>query len=128
MKKTDDRIAGMKAWPKKYKRWIIAAGVILAIAAGLVIQAVRTPAREVMFLLKFSEPVRPNVVTQGEIDAVLGKGYTLTFSDSYGSLEKSNLMKIVGLKIPDDASSAEVATLLERLPQVKSVEVMKRNR
>ncbi len=110
---------------RNHLRWTIV-GVILAISAGIVILALRTPTREVTFLLKFSEDVRPNAVTQGDIDAALGKGYPLTFSDSYGAPGK--FMKIVGLKVPEAATNAEIAARLERLPDVKSVDVMTRKR
>jgi hypothetical protein len=113
---------------RKYLSWIIAACVVLAIPTWLVIQAVRGPTREVMFLLKFSDPVRPNVVTQDEIDAVLGGGHMLTFSDTYGSREKNNVVKIVGLQVRGNLSDADIATKLERLRHVTTVEVMTRKR
>jgi hypothetical protein len=113
---------------RKHLSWIIAACVVLAIPTWLGIQALRAPTREVMFLLKFDEPVRPNVVTQDEIDAVLGGGYQLTFSDTYGPPAKKNVVKIVGLKVPGNLSDADIATKLERLRYVTSVEVMTRKR
>jgi hypothetical protein len=117
----------MKMPQRKHLKWIIAALGVLAIATGLVIYANRST-REVMFLLKFAEPAGPAPVKQDEIDAALGKGYEITFSDAYGSQESPKSMKIVGLRIPAEVPEADVAAKLNRLPHVKSVDVMTKKR
>jgi len=99
----------------------------LLVAGNVAIQAIRGPsARDVTFSLEFSERETPAPLTQHDIGAILGKGYTITSASAFRATTSggNRVVKVVQLRVPCNESDEDISVKLERMPGVRRVQIM----